>query len=102
MAKRWWAAINRGLIAFFYDKDAFTYKGFATLALQLLGLLGILLSTRLFSSPPDVEFVNAESVGCLDLAQYEESFTLRTVGFPERLQSGIDAMFLGLHLDWWC
>lgn len=65
----------------------------ARMIFQLAGFLGVLIATRLFTTPPDIELVNADSIGCLDLAQYEESFSLRGVQFPEKLRKAIDAGF---------
>jgi len=76
---------------FFFDKDAFTFKGITTFALQMLGsVLGICIAAQLFAHPADVQVRNTEPVGCLDINQYEESFGLMDVEYPKKLREIID------------
>ena len=44
-------AVKRGLVYFFFDADAFRFKGIMWFSFQLLGLLGVLISTQFLSRP---------------------------------------------------
>jgi hypothetical protein len=86
-----WNRVTRFANGFFFDKDAFTFKGITTFALQMLGsVLGICIAAQLFAHPADVRARNSEPVGCLDINQYEESFALMGVDYPKKLREVID------------
>jgi hypothetical protein len=74
----------------FFDKEAFTFKGVMTFALQMLGVLGIIISTQLLAHQASVRARNFEPVGCLDINQYEASFALMGVDYPKKLREIID------------
>jgi hypothetical protein len=86
-----WNRIARFADKFFFDKDAFTFKGIMTFALQMFSsVLGICIAAQLFARPAEVRARNFEPVGCLDINQYEESFTLMGVEYPQKLREVID------------
>lgn len=86
-----WNRITRFADRFFYDVDAFTFKGIMTFALQMLGsVVGVFLAAQFFARPADVQPRNSEPVGCLDINQYEESFVLMGIEYPRKLREIID------------
>jgi hypothetical protein len=90
-----WNRVTRFADGFFFDEDAFTFKGIMTFVLQMLGsVVGICIAAQLFAHPADVRARNFEPVGCLDINQYEESFALSElemdVGYPKKLREVID------------
>jgi hypothetical protein len=86
-----WNRVTRFADRFFFDEDAFTFKGIMTFAIQMLGsVLGICTAIQLFAHPADVRARNFEPVGCLDINQYEESFALMGVEYPKKLREIID------------
>jgi hypothetical protein len=86
-----WNRITRFADGFFFDEDAFTFKGIMTFGLQMLGgVLGFFIATQYFASPADVRPRNSEPVGCLDINQVEEGFALMGVEYPKGLREIID------------
>ncbi len=82
----------RGLTRFFFDPDAFTFKGIMAFVLQMLGVLAVLMSLQFLSNPVTVSVENREPVSCLDLNQYEETFTLRQSPYPKKLEASVKAL----------
>jgi hypothetical protein len=86
-----WNRVTRFADGFFFDEDAFTFKGIMTFVIQMLGgVLGICIAAQLFAHPANIRARNFEPIGCLDINQYEESFKLMGVDYPKKLREIID------------
>lgn len=81
---------------FFYDRDAFTFGGIATLTARLAAFLGVLLSI-FFVQTASVTVENIDPFACLHLEQFEEGYQLRGVPYPSALRATVrdfrDAVF---------
>jgi hypothetical protein len=67
-----------------------TFKGVMAFGLQMIPVLGILVSAQFLGRPAVVQARNLEPVGCLDINQYEERFRLMGVTCPKRLRGILD------------
>ncbi len=85
------------LEGFFYDPDAFRFKGIMTFGLQLLGVLGLGISLQLLAHPAAVIVENREPIACFDTALFEESYALRKLAYPQKLREAIQKLTLR---DW--
>jgi hypothetical protein len=90
-------AILNTLDQFFFDDAAFTFKGAMGFVLQVLGLLGLLVSIQFLARPVSVVVENREPVGYFDAALYEESFKIRGVEYPDKLRESIARL---VQRDW--
>lgn len=84
-------------LAWFYEEQAFTFKGVTTLGARLLGIVGVLASVQLFRQPVVVRAENVEPVACFDVAQYEERFRLAGETYSGRLREAVKKLVLR---DW--
>lgn len=86
--------VLNGLDQFFYDPDAFRFKGIMTFGLQLLGVLGLGISLQFLAHPATVTVENREPIACFDTALFEESYALRKLAFPQQLREAIQKLAL--------
>ena len=93
IATRVWDGFER----FFYDPDAFRFKGMMTFCLQLLTVLGVVISLQFLARPASVVVENREPIACFDTALFEESYAIRKLVYPQQLQDTIRKVGLG---DW--
>ncbi len=96
-ARRIWGGVRAFAVGWFFDEQAFTFKGVTTLGVQLLGILAVLVSVQLFRQPVVVIAENVDPVACLDVAQYEERFALAGETYSERLREAVKGLVLR---DW--
>lgn len=89
--------VGDGLERFFYDPDAFRFKGMMTFGLQLLAVLGMGISLQFLARPASVVVENREPIACFDTAIFEESYALRKLAYPQQLQDTIRKVALR---DW--
>jgi hypothetical protein len=96
-ARRIWVGVRAFAVDWFFDEQAFTFKGVTTLGVQLLGVLAVLVSVQLFRQPVVVIAENVDPVACLDVAQYEERFALAGETYSEQLREAVKGLVLR---DW--
>jgi hypothetical protein len=89
--------VGNWLERFFYDPDAFRFKGIMTLVLQLLGVLGVGISLQFLARPASVVVENREPIACFDATLFEESYALRKLTYPQHLRDAIGKVGFG---DW--
>ena len=87
--------VGDGLEWFFYDPDAFRFKGMMTFGLQLLAVLGVGISLQFLARPASVVVENREPIACFDTALFKESYVLRKIAYPQQLQDTIGKVALG-------
>jgi hypothetical protein len=92
--------VGRGFEWFFYDPNAFTFKGMATFGLQLLSILGVGITLQFLAHPANVVVENREPIACFDIALFEESYALRKLPYPKQLQDSIREVALRDWPNW--
>jgi len=96
-ARRIWGGVRAFAVGWFFDEQAFTFKGVTTLGVQLLGILAVLVSVQMFRQPVVVTAENVDPVACFDVAQYEERFALAGETYSERIRAAVKGLVLR---DW--
>jgi hypothetical protein len=82
----------KAVLRFFFQPDAFTFRGLLTFALQMLGLYGALLGAGFLLRQPTVEVTNVDPVALIDMRAFKEGFTARQVNPPEQLMRALYAL----------
>src|SRR5688500_11202563 len=79
-------------IRFLYDKEFLSLNGVVRTQVHIAAVTGALLAARVLLRDPSVVARNIDPVGCIDVAQFHESYSRRGLVFPEKLKQQLGGL----------